>query len=113
MMYIDEAAYIPRQHMDDFFQSMYPTMVSGENPTKLILASSTNGYNHFCHLWYAAMCNYNNLRPVKLPYTLMSERNGAWAEEEKHRIGEDVFRQEYLCEFVDDAKYDFSGGGSY
>ena len=44
LIYIDEAAFV--ENWDEFFQSTYPTISSGET-TKLLLTSTPNGLNHF------------------------------------------------------------------
>ena len=100
-LFLDEAAFIPRRQMDEFLSGMY---AGCDNP-KIVIASTPNGFNTFCKVWHDAMCNYNNFRPVKLPYTIMDERDDEWKEKETRILGKDRFVSEYECEFIDRNKY--------
>jgi hypothetical protein len=100
-LYLDEAAFIPRKNMDTFIQHMYGGC---ENP-KIVIASTPGGFTTFCKIWFDAMCNYNNFRPVEIPYTVMPNRDEEWVRTEKSRIGHDRFDGEYKCRFIDRVKY--------
>jgi predicted transcriptional regulator len=100
-LYLDEAAFIQRKSMDDFLDYMY----AGNRDPRIIIASSPKGFNTFCKIWHDAMCNYNNFRPVEIPYTVMPNRDDKWASEEIQRIGSDRFEGEYKCKFVERGKY--------
>jgi len=102
-IYIDEAAFIRKPQFDGFLDALKPLKYQ----PKMLIASSTNGFNTFCKLWYDALCNYNNLRPVKIPYHLVPRRDERWKRDEIQRIGLNRFNAEYNCEFIDEERYAF------
>lgn len=98
-LYMDEIAWGKREDMREFISSVFPTIFSGKT-YKVVLSSSPNGYNEFYQIWSDALTNYNNFKPVCIPWWAIPGRDENWKEEEIRRIGKNRFRQEYECQFI-------------
>lgn len=98
-LYIDEAAIIPNQIAEEFFTSVYPTIMAGET-TKILLSSTPLGYNHFWKFWNDAVNNKNGFKNLFIPYDKIPGRDKAWAEAQRKLLGDVKFNQEILCEFL-------------
>lgn len=100
-LYIDEAAFV--EGYDEFFQSVYPTISSGES-TKLLLTSTPNGLNHFYKT-----CNFARKGPqdekwngyhfVEVGWREVPGRGEKWYKEtlESLDFDQQKFAQEYEC----------------
>ena len=99
---VDEAAIIPNTVAEEFFASTYPTISSGKT-TKITLASTPLGLNHFWKFWTEAEENINGFVPVRVHYYEHPDRDEAWAQEQKRLLGELKFNQEVLCDFIGSA----------
>ena len=49
-LYLDEFAFVPRNIQDDFFTSVYPTIIAGTK-TKIVITSTPNGFDLFYKIW--------------------------------------------------------------
>lgn len=96
LVLIDEAAIIPNNIADQFFAASYPVIFSGKT-TKIIMASTPLGYNHFWKFWNDAENKRNDFVPFFVPYWKVPGRDEKWAEEQKRLLGEVKFNQEVLC----------------
>lgn len=98
LVYIDEAAFV--ENWDEFFQSVYPTISSGED-TKLLFTSTPNGLNHFYKTCEGARKGTNGYQYVEVPWQRVPGRGEKWHQETLEALDFDMekFRQEFECEF--------------
>jgi phage terminase large subunit-like protein len=89
----DEAAYVP----DELYYAVRPMLaVSGG---RLVLMSTPNGKaGHFWQAWDSG----DDWQRVMVPATDVPRIPVAFLDEERRALGERRYRQEYLCEFVDE-----------
>jgi hypothetical protein len=97
-LYIDECAFINRDIFDEFMKCVIPSMPI-EN-TKIIIASTPNGHNHFHKMFVDALTQYNDFRHVTLRYDIIPGRNKEWRQNEINSIGLKRFKSEYDCHFL-------------
>lgn len=98
-LYLDEVAFI--EGYDEFFQSTYPTISSGEE-TKLLMTSTPNGLNHFWKTCKGAEEGTNGYEFVKVMWYDVPGRDEKWRQETIAALDHDEqkFLQEYCCEFL-------------
>jgi len=107
MVIIDEAS----RALGDLYVAIRPMMLVGQG--QLILISTPHGKQGF---FYTAWCNHDRVdandpeawRGIKDGWERYKQRadtnsriDKAWLENERADIGERMYRQEYLCEFVE------------
>lgn len=97
--FIDEFAHIHSGIAEDFFTSIFPTISSGKE-TKILIASTPNGMNHFYKFWVDAEEKRNGFVPVFFPWNAHPERDHEWMEKQLQTLGDVKFRQEILCDFL-------------
>ena len=99
LIYIDEAAFV--EGWDEFFQSTYPTISSGET-TKLLLTSTPNGLNHFWKTCKGAKEGTNGYEYVEVKWDRVPGRGEKWRQETLQALDFDLqkFAQEYEAEFM-------------
>lgn len=106
-LYLDEFAFIQPHIADAFIASVFPTISSGKT-TQVIITSTPNGMNHFHSMWEDAVEDTdltaetaNSYVRSEIPWNADGlGRDEEWANNERKRIGEIRFNQEYLCEFI-------------
>lgn len=110
LLYLDEFAFLRPGMADEFMASVMPTISSGKT-TRIIITSTPNGLNHFYRMWEDAV-EENQATPHELQAKYVRSvvlwhevpgRDPQWGIDEEARIGEQRFRQEYMCEFVGSA----------
>ena len=99
IVFLDEFAHVPNNIAEDFFTSIYPTISSGKD-TKILIASTPFGMNHYYKFWTEATSGANDFIPVQYPWDAIPSRDEAWFNEQKRALGPVKFRQEVLCEFL-------------
>jgi Terminase large subunit, T4likevirus-type, N-terminal/Terminase RNaseH-like domain len=99
MVFMDEFAHVPNNIAEEFFTSTFPTLSSGKE-TKILMASTPKGLNHYCQFWADAKSGKNDFVPVEYAWNKVPDRDLAWFEEQRRTLGEQKFRQEVLCEFL-------------
>jgi len=110
LLYLDEFAFLRPGMADEFMASVMPTISSGKT-TRIIITSTPAGLNHFYNMWEDGVDE-----ETATPHELQSKyvrstvlwnevpgREAQWGIDEEARIGEQRFRQEYLCEFIGSA----------
>ena len=97
-LYIDEAAFI--ENWEDFFQSVYPTISSGET-TKILLTSTPNGLNHFFSFVQGAKDNRNGYKWIEVPWDQIPGRSESWKQDTLESMNNDLqkFEVEFNCRF--------------
>jgi len=109
MVFMDEFAHVPNNIAEEFFTSTFPTLSSGKE-TKILMASTPKGLNHFCQFWADAISKKNDFIPVEYSWDKIPDRDLAWFEDQRRTLGEQKFRQEVLCEFLGSSDTLISGG---
>lgn len=112
-IYVDECAFAKREVFDFFMQC-----VNTQPNSKVIIASTPNGHNHFHKLFVDAVCQYNNYRHITLKYDVIPKhRSISWKNQQIALIGQKRFDSEYECVFVDindeNRTYGFAGDSEY
>lgn len=99
LLYVDEAAFIPKEKADAFFTSVYPTISSGKE-SKIILTSTPYGYNHFWQFWVDAEAGRNGYVAESAHWSEHPNRDQAWADEQKGILGPVQYSQEVETSFI-------------
>lgn len=99
VVFLDEFAFVPANIANEFFNSVYPVISSG-NTTKIIIVSTPNGMNLFYKLWMDAIGKKNGYKPFQIHWSMVPGRDQKWKEETIKNTSEEQFRQEFECEFL-------------
>ena len=99
LVMLDEFAFVPYNTQMDFFDSVYPTISSG-NTTKLFIISTPNGMELFYKKWMEAIEGRNTFKPFEIKWQDVPGRDDKWLQETIANIGEERFAQEFSCEFI-------------
>ena len=106
LLYADEFAFVPPNVAAEFWTSISPTLATGG---KAIITSTPNSdEDQFAQIWKEANQKFdefgneqtigkNGFFPFKAHWTEHPDRDQAWADTEKSRIGEERFRREHEC----------------
>lgn len=109
LLYADEFAFVPPNVASEFWTSISPTLATGG---KAIITSTPNSdEDQFASIWKEANMRFdefgneqligrNGFFPFKAHWSEHPDRDEAWANEERSRIGEERFRREHDCEFL-------------
>ena len=65
IIFLDEFAFVPAQIAEQFFNSVYPTISSGQK-TKMIIVSTPHGMNMYYKLWTDAENGNNDYKPLEV-----------------------------------------------
>jgi len=101
-LYLDEFAFVPRNIQDDFFTSVYPTIISGTN-TKVVITSTPNGFDLFYKIWINSVEGRNEYANFSVSWWDVPGRDDDWREKTIANTSEDQFRQEFEAEFLGSA----------
>jgi hypothetical protein len=101
-LYLDEFAFVPRNIQDDFFTSVYPTIISGTN-TKVVITSTPNGFDLFYKIWTNSVEGRNEYANFSVSWWDVPGRDDEWREKTIANTSEDQFRQEFEAEFLGSA----------
>ena len=110
MIYCDEFAFVqPPEKAVEFWTSLSPTLSTGG---KCLITSTPNSdEDQFALIWKGANKRFdeygndkiigtNGFYAMKAHWNEHPDRDEAWAEAERSRIGEERFRREHECEFL-------------
>ena len=110
MIYCDEFAFVqPPDKAKEFWTSLSPTLSTGD---KCLITSTPNSdEDQFALIWKEANKRFdeygndktigtNGFYAMKAHWSEHPDRDEAWAEQEKARIGDERFRREHECEFL-------------
>ena len=101
-LYLDEFAFVPRTIQDDFFTSVYPTIISGSN-TKVVITSTPNGFDLFYKIWINSVEGRNEYQNFMVNWWDVPGRDEEWRQKTIANTSEDQFRQEFDAEFLGSA----------
>src|SRR5210317_2241936 len=93
-LYLDEFAFVPRNIQDDFFTSVYPTIISGTT-TKVVITSTPNGFDLFYKIWTDSVEERNEYANFSVNWWDVPGRDEEWKEKTIANTSEDQFRQEF------------------
>ncbi len=96
LIYLDEFAFIPSSLQEQFFNSVYPTISSGQT-SKVVITSTPNGLNMFYKLWADSEQNKNEYKRVEVHWSDVPGRDEAWKEQTIKNTSAEQFRQEFEC----------------
>ncbi len=99
LIYLDEFAFIPSNLQESFFNSVYPTISSGQT-SKVIITSTPNGLNMFYKLWADSENGKNSYARVDVHWSQVPGRDAAWREQTIKNTSLEQFNQEFNCEFL-------------
>jgi hypothetical protein len=99
LIFLDEFAFVPHNMAQDFFQSTYPVISSGQT-TKVIIVSTPNGLNQFYKMWTDSIEGRSTYKPLEVHWSQVPGRDEAWKEETIRNTSEEQFRQEFGVEFI-------------
>ena len=109
LLYADEFAFVEPNIASEFWTSISPTLATGG---KAIITSTPNSdEDQFATIWKEANKKFdeygnespvgkNGFFPFRAHWSEHPDRDQAWADTEKSRIGEERFRREHECEFL-------------
>jgi hypothetical protein len=98
-LYLDEFAFVPRNVQDDFFTSVYPTIISGQT-TKVVITSTPNGFDLFYKLWTNSVEGNNEYVNLAVHWSDIPGRDEEWKQKTIANTNEEQFRQEFEAEFI-------------
>lgn len=96
LIYLDEFAFIPANLQEQFFNSVYPTISSGQT-SKVVITSTPNGLNMFYKLWADSEQGKNEYHRVEAHWSQVPGRDEAWKEQTIRNTSAEQFRQEFEC----------------
>jgi hypothetical protein len=110
LVYCDEFAFVqPPEKAKEFWTSLSPTLSTGG---KCMITSTPNSdEDQFAMIWKEANKRFddygndqqvgtNGFYAMKAHWSEHPDRDQAWADAEKARIGDERFRREHECEFL-------------
>ena len=92
-MLLDEFAFVPTNNAEEFFTSVWPTLSSGKD-TKLIIASTPCGLNHFYKTYMDAVEGRNGFASLMVKWDVVPGRDEKWAANQRKVLGDLKFMQE-------------------
>jgi len=102
LIFLDEFAFIQQGMAEEFFNSVYPTISSGQT-SKVVIVSTPNGMNHFYKMWTNAIEGRSNYHAFEINWWDVPGRDDAWKKQTIENTSEEQFRQEFECEFLGSA----------
>ena len=99
MILLDEFAFVPNNIAEDFFNSVYPTISSGET-TKVVIVSTPKGMNMFYKMWKNAENEKNSYVPIEVHWNEIPGRDQKFKEETIRNTSERQWMQEFECAFL-------------
>ena len=109
LVYLDEFAFVPPRIAKEFWTALSPTLSTGG---KCIITSTPNQDNdQFAQIWNDAekkfdeygnfkLVGKNGFASIKFVWSDHPDRDEAWGEHEKSKIGEERFMREHECKFI-------------
>lgn len=93
---IDEAAFIPAEFMDDFWESVFP-VISSSKKSKIFMLSTPNGVgNLFYNIYTDAVAETNGWHHERVDWWEVPGRDEKWKEQVSKALGSvEAFDQEY------------------
>jgi len=103
LLLVDEFAFLPKGIVEDFWDSIYPTIEAAEE-SRIAIVSTPNGLNHFHTLWQKAIKGKNDFAHYQVPWNAVPGRDEEWLAKTIANLGEVKTSKEYLCKFIGSSK---------
>lgn len=99
-LFLDEFAHIPRNIIEPFWRSVYPTL-SSSKLSQCIITSTPNGQNMFYDIYSKSSIGTqeNSFAGMRVDYWQVPEHDDAWADQMRRDFGEELFAQEFELQF--------------
>ena len=98
-LYLDEFAFVGRNMQEDFFTSVYPTIISGKE-SKVVITSTPNGFDLFYKIWSDSVEGINEYKHIAVKWNDVPGRDEEWKRKTIANTSEAQFRQEFEAEFI-------------
>jgi len=98
-MMADEIAFIAPNIWDEYYKSSYPTISSGKT-SKIMLASTPNGMNHFYTLVQGARNETNTYKIHEITWDQVPGRDESWKKETIDNTSDEAFETEHCNIFL-------------
>lgn len=100
LLFLDEFAHVPENIKRSFYNNVYPTL-SSSKISRIIITSTTNGYELFQELYQGAVDGLNSYTPVRVDWWDVPGRDDAWKIKEISDLGsEEAFNEQYGNTFL-------------
>lgn len=104
ILYIDECGIIENNIWSDFYSAVYPTIASVKT-SKILVSSTSKGFNHFYEMWTLAKNKQSDYIPFQVRWNDVPGRDDKYKEKTIAELGGGAkglrkWRQEYECFFV-------------
>ncbi len=99
LLYIDEFAKIPTHLINDFMDSVFPTVEANPN-AKIMIVSTPKGLNHWYDIWRKAISKENDFFPIKINWYEVPDRDEKFKQRIIRSRGMLHWRQEYEASFL-------------
>jgi hypothetical protein len=107
----DEFAFVHRNKAQEFWAALQPTLSTGGSC--IVTSTPNQDDDQFAQIWYGANDIYDNhgnryehglgsngFFPVRIPWNEHPDRDDKWAIQQRVQLGEDRFKREFACEFL-------------
>jgi len=109
LLYADEFAFVRPTMAEAFWTSIQPVLSTGGKC--IITSTPNNDEDIFAQLWRGAIntidengneqdVGLNGFKAVKAIWSEHPERDKAWADSERSKLGDEKFAREHECEFI-------------
>lgn len=111
LLYIDELAAVKPRIANEFWTSIQPTLSTGGDC--IITSTPMSDEDLFAQIWTGANNRFddfgnelidsvgsNGFFPIKILWKEHPDRDEAWAQEQRNKIGDIKFSREFDCEFL-------------
>lgn len=101
----DEFAHIPKNIIEPFWRSVYPTL-SSSKLSRCTIISTPNGQNMFYDIYSKSSMGTgeNSFKGMRIDYWQVPEHNDEWAEQMRRDFGAELFAQEFELQFTVNSK---------
>lgn len=99
LIFFDEFAFIPTNVAEEFFNSVYPTISSGQK-SRVFIVSTPNGMNKFYRMWMDAKNDESDYFPVEVNWWDVPGRDEAWKAQTIRNTSLRQWKQEFECSFL-------------
>lgn len=99
LLYIDEAAFIPNNMAEEFFQSVYPT-VAASKTSKIFFTSTPKGLNYFYKYWTDAKEGRSEFKSFEVAWNAVPGRDEKFKQNIIDTQGRAFWDQEFDCQFL-------------
>lgn len=102
---VDEFAHIPKNIIEPFWRSVYPTL-SSSKLSRCTVISTPNGQNMFYDIYSKSSMgtSENSFKGLRIDYWRVPGHDDAWADAMRRDFGADLFAQEFELQFSVNSK---------